>query len=134
MSRPARIAAVIIGLVVAGAVFGAVAGGTALTASLLITDDATSGLSVFGAVVGAEFGAVAAPLIGLIGLRRVPIGRMFVGCAVGTMVGGIVGWVPTTSSSAYLWFPKADNGVIGAVIGCLVAAVLLHYRARRLEG
>lgn len=128
MNRESRIAAVTLGLMGAGAIFGALAGAIALGVSLLVTEnDAPLFGLVFGAWFGAPLGAVTAPVIGWLGLRRVPLGRMFLESAVGTTIGGIVGWVAATASGT-----EVVNGLAGAFIGCLAAAVRLRYCVRAL--
>ena len=123
MTRLERIVVVTLGLMGAGAIVGAVAGGVALAFSLLITQPGISVAGfVFGAYVGAQLGAITAPILAWMLLRRVPLGRMFLGCSTGTAVGGVVGWVTTTAGAAVL------NGLAGAVIGCIAAAVALRYR------
>ena len=125
MASARRIVAVTLGLVGAGALFGALAGAVALAASLLITENDASGYGLlFGAYFGAPLGAITAPVIGWLLLRRVPLGRMFVGSAAGTAIGGTIGWITTTSGAA-----DAVNGLAGAFIGCVVAGITLRYRA-----
>ena len=107
--RVAAVTAVTAGLVVAGAVFGAVAGVVALAAGLLITDHEIWGFWLAGPI-GALFGAITAPLLGWGVMRRVPLGKMFVWSAIGTAVGGVVGWILNPLL-----------GLIGAVAGCGIA-------------
>jgi len=127
-----RVVGVTLGLVGAGAVLGALAGGVSLGFSLAITDPQLSaeGLA-FGAFLGAPLGAVTAPVLSWLLLRRVPLGRMFAGLVAGTIFGGIIGWLTTTPGGEI-----EVNGLAGAFIGCLVAGITLRYRARdahRLE-
>lgn len=109
MTRTYRIVAVTLGLMGAGIICGAVAGAVAITVVLTIMGDwlpfegATG-----GAVVGGILGAIAAPSLSWLLLRRVPLGRMFWVCTLGTIVGGVVG------------------GILGAFLGCLGAAAILH--------
>lgn len=128
MTRASRIALVTVGLSVSGAVLGAVAGAAALTAALFVTRDPwwTIGPSV-GAWIGAPLGALTAPLLAWLLLRRVPLGQMFAGCTMGSVAGGIVGWITMTGGAEVL------SGLAGAFVGCAVAATMLRYRARRLE-
>jgi len=122
-----RVVAVTLGLVCAGGVFGAVAGAVALEFSLLITQPSwpvMDGL-LFGAFLGAPLGAATAPVLSWVLLRRVPLGRLFVGLVAGTVFGGIVGWFTTTPGGEI-----ESNGLAGACIGCLVACMWLRYRAR----
>lgn len=126
MNRPARIAAITTGLVGAGAVFGAVAGTVALAVSLIIDGiPSLVGAALLGAYFGAPLGAIAAPILGWSLLRRVPLGRMFVVCATGTVIGGVAGWLAAGSNGDIM-----RGGLAGAAIGCVVAAVNLWYRTR----
>ena len=78
-----------------------------------------------GAFFGAPLGAITAPVLAWLLLRRVPLGRMFLGSAAGTAIGGVVGWITTTTD-----FEAAiGNGLAGACIGCVVACITLRYRA-----
>lgn len=116
---------VTLGLVGAGATFGACAGGTALALALLITEhDASSFGFILGAILGTPLGAVVGPTVSLTLLRRVPLGRVFLGLSVGTVVGGVLGWVLASSPSQPLM------GLAGAFIGCLATAIMLRYRSR----
>jgi hypothetical protein len=120
-----RVVGVTLGLVGAGALLGAVAGAVAVAVSVLITENDTSGDGlVFGAFFGAPLGAITAPVLAWLMLRTVPLGKMFVVAAAGTAVGGIIGWVTTTSGT-----DEVVNGLAGAFIGCVVASITLHYRA-----
>jgi hypothetical protein len=114
--------------VLAGALFGGLAGAFALTVALWLERDPwfTAGLLV-GPYFGAPIGAVTAPVLAWLLLRHVPLGKMFVGAALGTTIGGVVGWITTTSGV------PPFNALMGAFIGCVVAAITLRYRAHRLE-
>jgi hypothetical protein len=120
-----RVVAVTLGLVGAGAIFGALAGAVALGFSLQITHPSWSDGFAFGAFLGAPLGAASAPVLSWLLLRRVPLGRIFVGLVAGTIFGGIVGWFTTTPGGEI-----ESNGLAGACIGCLVACMWLRYRAR----
>lgn len=105
-----RVVAVTAGLMGAGMVCGAAAGGAAVALVMFLTggfDFIIEG-SVFGAIIGAALGTVAAPLLSWLLLRRVPLGRMFLVCSLATVLGGVVG------------------GLYGASLGCLIAALILH--------
>jgi len=116
---------VTLGLVGAGAAFGALAGGTALAVSLFITEHDTSGFGfILGAIFGTPFGAVTGPVVALVLLRRVPLGRLFFGLASGTVLGGVVGWVTATNAV------QALGGLAGAFVGCLAAGVMLRFHHR----
>jgi len=82
---------------------------------------------VFGSVLGFLLGAITAPVLAWLLLRRVALGRMFVGCALGTAIGAVVGWITATSGVG------PYNPLLSAFIGCVVAAIILRHRARRLE-
>ena len=123
-----RVFAVTAGLVVAGAVFGALAGVAALAISLLLTGEFRGRLlpEVFAiaAVLGAILGAVCAPIIGWLLLRHVPLGRAFSGLALGATVGGVAGWFLPQ-------FAHGDGILIVAAVGALGAAVVLRIKHAR---
>ncbi len=127
LASPARDALVTLGLVGAGATFGALAGGTALAVAVFIADHEDAGLGfIVGALFGAPVGSVVAPIVALSLLRRVPLGRMFAVCSIGTAIGGIVGALTAPLS--------VEGGLGGALVGCLVAALMLRrWTAHRLE-
>jgi hypothetical protein len=123
-----RVVGVTLGLVGAGALLGALAGGVALAFSALIRWGDPSGSDLLsdlllGAFFGAPLGALTAPILAWLLLRRVPLGRMF----LGSVAGGVVGWITTTTD----FWAATENGLAGAFIGCVVACILL--RRRRLE-
>lgn len=125
-ARASRIALVTIGLIMAGLVFGAVAGGTAFVMVGLLTGEGiATERFVIGAVFGSPLGAITAPLLSWLLLRRVPIGRMFLVCTIGAAIGGVIGWFATIAGGDILANPLA-----GAFIGCLVSAVVLWHRVR----
>lgn len=131
LPRLIRILVVTAGLSVAGAVAGAFAGGIAFSFVLTLAGDPGLHLDalLIAGVVGAPLGAVTAPLLAWLLLRRVPLGQMFRGLSLGTMVGGVVGWLATVSAANIV-----INAVASAFIGCVVAALLLRRRVvRRLE-
>lgn len=118
-----RVVAVTLGLIGAGAIFGALAGGVALSISLLITENDTSGSGlVIGAFLGAPLGAIAAPTAAWLLLRRVPLGRVFAGSVSGTVLGGVVGWVLPFAGD------QVGNGLFGAVAGFAFATVWMWSR------
>ena len=128
MPRWGRIVLVTLGLVVAGILFGAIAGGTAFTlVTLLEGEGHLSDAFWVGAVFGAPLGAITAPVLSWLLLRRVPFGRMFLACSVGTAIGGMIGWF-TMGSGDILLHPLG-----GALAGCVVAAIALTVRARAPE-
>jgi type IV secretory pathway TrbL component len=75
------------------------------------------------ALVGALAGAFAGPALGWTLLRKVPLGRAVGGTFVGALGCAIVAeWV-------------AESGILGAFVGCVIAAVSLWYAdARRRTG
>lgn len=126
MTRLGRIVVVTIGLVGAGIVFGALAGGTAFALVVVLADGRISTeLFEIGAIFGAPLGAITAPLLAWLLLRHVPLGRMFLVCSVGTAIGGVVGWFATGAGGDIIL-----NPIGGAFIGCVVAAIALWHRAR----
>jgi hypothetical protein len=74
-----------------------------------------------GAPIGACLGAVLAPIVGWIFLRRIPAHRAIRQTALGTLLGIAVGAVV-----------KPDFGVLLPFAGFLAAAVQLWVSARRL--
>jgi hypothetical protein len=124
MKRAGRIAVVTIGLVAAGIVFGALAGGIAFATVVVLTGERIT-IDAFwvGAVFGAPLGAVTAPLLSWLLLRHVPLGRMFLVCSVGTAIGGVVGWFATSDGGDIML-----NPLVGAFVGCVIAAIALRYR------
>ena len=136
---PARAVAVTAGLSAAGAMFGAAAGATALGIVLALSDGfhALRELAVLAVpgVLGGVIGAICAPLAGWLLLRRIPLGRAFLGLTVGTVVGGVVGWylVPQVNghTDALSIFNLIIRPVLGATLGFLSAAFLMRFRHRR---
>jgi hypothetical protein len=126
---PGRAVAVTIGLSVAGAAFGAVAGATALAIALLWSEGlglfSASRILLLPALIGAVLGAVCAPLAGWLLLRHVPLGRAFGGLTLGATIGGLVGWFLPWS------FDPIKQSITVAALGFLCAAVLLRIRHAR---
>jgi hypothetical protein len=116
---------VTIGLVGAGIVFGALAGGTSLAFVGLLAGRISTELFWVGAFFGAPLGAVTAPLLAWLLLRRVPLGRMFLVCSIGTAIGGVAGWFATAAGGNILVNPLG-----GAFIGCFIAAIALWHKTR----
>ncbi len=128
-----RVVAVTAGLIGTGAIAGALAGGIAFTFSLLVTPPLGVPslaeflqLFLFAGLFGAPLGAVTAPVLAWLLLRRVPLGQMFVMCAVGTMIGGVVGWFASMGGGNV-----AVNSLVGAFLGCLLTAIALRHRVAR---
>ena len=126
MSLLGRIVVVTIGLVGAGIACGALAGGAAFAlVGVLAGERVSTDLFEIGASCGAPLGAVTAPLLAWLLLRRVPFGRMFLICSVGTAIGGVAGWFATAAGGGII-----VNSLGGGFIGCAIAAIALWYRAR----
>jgi ABC-type enterochelin transport system permease subunit len=125
MTRVGRIVAVTIGLVGAGLLFGAIAGGTSFAlVGILTGEDISIEALEIGAIFGAPLGAITAPMLSWLLLRHVPLGKMFLVCSVGTAIGGIVGWFATTAEGDIML-----NPLVGAFVGCVIAAITLRTRA-----
>ena len=126
MNRPIRIAAVTAGLLVAGAIAGALAADAALLLALGLKDGelALAGEALgFVAVVGALFGGVLLPITAWLFLRRVPLGLALLGTVIGTVIGGSLGWIVRYGGN------EINGGVMGACAGFACAALLLRLRA-----
>jgi len=127
MNRPLRIAAVTAGLLVAGALVGAVAAAIALAVAVSLTGTPLpithSGALEFAAMVGAVYGGGLLPVTAWIFLRRVPIGLALLGLLLGTIAGGVLGWIVHPDGD------MANSGVWGAMLGFALAALLLRLRA-----
>ena len=134
MVSPRRVVAVTFGLVGAGALFGGIAGGIALLIAWVPTEGLPStaaevwGALGLGAVYGAPIGAIIGPPTAWLLLRHVPLGRLFMGTAAGTIVGGVFGWlIPSTES-----LDQPMNALLCAFSGFLAAALFMRISARRL--
>lgn len=126
MPRYARIASVTLGLVGAGAAFGAVASATALTLLMLVgllrrgvpVDFFDLWPILIAGAVGAGFGAVLGPGAAWLLLRRAPLGRALRGATVGTVAGALIGaTLPPVPLPGPIW---------GAVAGFVAACVWLR--------
>lgn len=126
MKRAVRISVITIGLVAAGIVFGALAGGTAFaTVGVIAGERITLDAFWVGAVFGAPLGALTAPMLSWLLLRHVPLGKMFLVCSIGTAIGGVVGWFATAAGGDIML-----NPLVGAFVGCVIAAIALRSRVR----
>jgi hypothetical protein len=132
-----RVAAVTVGLGIAGALMGALCGAVMMLAYILmegvgalIAVEGTGGHSVGGFVghmvlegmlFGAALGAVLGPLSAWLLMRHVPIGLALGGTALGTLVGAVIGIIM--------------SGLEGALVfglgGFAVAALALWIRTPR---
>jgi hypothetical protein len=133
--RATRIAVVTAGLSAAGAVFGAVCA----AASVAIIAVSAAGVAALGsggtwgimgasAGFGALVGTIGAPMLGWGLLRHVPLGRVLVVTALGTILGALIGeWSRPLNP-----YSRVLPGVIaGAFIGFLLSGVTLWLHARR---
>src|SRR5207237_501925 len=102
---------------------GAIAFGIviALSDGFRLITDLLGGVRSAG-LVGAELGAVCAPLIAWLLLRYVPLGRAFLGLTIGTILGGLAGWYLLIENT-----PLAP--IAGAVAGFLIAGITLRHLA-----
>lgn len=138
MTSPTRVIAITSGLVLAGAISGALSGVLAIEAAVLIFLQTFATLKMVGAssAIGALFGAVVAPVLAWSALRRVPLGRAIAGIAVGAGLGGAIGvLVGAGSVNPYAPFaidlPPVPQGLAGALGGAALAAGYLRVRSSR---
>lgn len=126
MNRNLRIAAVTGGLLVAGAVAGAIAADVALLIAAALDGNGPEliGLEpmLFVGSVGALLGGVLLPITAWLFLRRVPIGLAVLGTLLGTVVGGALGWILFSGD-------QIRGGLGGAFAGFALSALLLRLRA-----
>ena len=127
MSRTLRIAAVTGGLLVAGAVAGAIAADAAFVIAQTIEGGSLSliGLEplLFVGSLGALLGGVLLPITAWLFLRRVPIGLAVLGTLLGTVVGGALGWILFSGSD------QIRAGLGGAFAGFALSTLLLRLLA-----
>jgi hypothetical protein len=117
---------VTLGLASVGAVIGSVAAMAAFFLGELVRGAAVElriGASGYAAVamIGAAVGAVAAPLFGWFVLRYVPLGRAMLWTAIGTVVGGAVGW------------RAGVHPIATGLAGFAVASLLARFYSRRRQ-
>lgn len=127
MNRSARIVVVTAGLMVAGALFGALAANLALALATAATGELRDFLrepQVMQLVgfIGALLGGVLLPSACWLLLRRVPLGLAVLGTLIGTVTGGALGWVLPSGD-----FP-VGSALLAAVAGFAVAALSLRLR------
>ena len=124
MNRSGRIFIVTLGLLAAGAVFGALAGVVTLGIGAVLNGEFRALLDIGAFGVAAYFGAVlGAPLFPIAGwllLRRVPLGRAVLGAVLGTVLGGIVGWMLRVGGD------EVNGALIVGAIGFVLAALSLR--------
>ena len=117
-----RVIAVTAGLVGVGALVGAAIGGAIMAGMLMVwSHSGVLGALLGGALLGGGIGAITAPLLAWIFLRRASLGRAILETAIGTLVGGLLGVF-----SPFLILPAA-------ILGFLVAAINLYVRTRRKQ-
>jgi hypothetical protein len=127
MIRTNRVVVITFGLIVAGAVFGGIAGCLAFAIGFSISDglgEMDLRILPVPAFLGGVLGAVTLPIGAWVLMRRVPLGLVVLGCVLGTVIGAVVAWVTPIGHDRLL------NTVIGGFAGFLSAAVLLSLRSR----
>jgi hypothetical protein len=132
--RVERVIVVTIGLGATGAVVGAICA----TSAISLIAMRAGGFRVVNAVgmpsylavvagAGAFTGAIGAPLLGWGLLRRVPLGRVVLYAAIGTVLGAIMGELLHPINP----YPRGVPSVIaGAFLGFLAAGIGLRFHAR----
>jgi hypothetical protein len=122
----ARALVVTLGLAGAGAVFGGVAGALGLAIALFLDPQRWWPSLVeccelaFG--VGALLGAVGAPAVTWVMLRRVPLGWLFMLLTLGTTAGAVMGWF-LFSGVDLIWGPT-----LAAFAAFMATAIALSFR------
>lgn len=139
MSLHTRVTLISIGLILAGSVSGAVSGFMAIEVGVAayFHSVAPRELIAGASIIGAAFGALAAPMIAWSLLRSVPVWLAVSGIAAGAGIGGAIGVLAGASSvNPYvplaLTLPPVPQGLLGALLGAMVVAVCLRWRAKRL--
>ena len=122
-ARLRRVLVVTAGLMVTGAIAGAITGMIAVTIVMLMFNGLSAladlGLAMeFAAMLGAPIGAVILPLEAWVLLRRVPLWRAVAETAAGTVLGAV--------ALALL----SPGPILGAVIGFTAAAIRLRIATR----
>ena len=138
MSIRLRIVIVTAGLVLAGALSGAVSGIAASEVAVLTVMRALAPLKLVGlsSAIGAAFGAIVAPTLAWAALRHVPIGHAIIAIAVGAGSGGALG-ILAGASMFNPYYPlvlipfPVPQGLVGAFIGATFATLCLRVRAAR---
>ena len=130
-----RVIAITSGLVLAGAVTGALSGVLAIEVAVVVYLRSLAPFQLLGAssVIGAVFGAVVAPVLAWSALRHVPLGRATAGIAIGAGIGGALGVLAGAGAvNPYVPFaftlPPVPQGLAGALAGAAFAAGILRVR------
>ena len=132
--RATRIALVTTGLSATGGVIGALCAASSVAIIAVAAEGLetlamgpTMGMIGMSAAAGAFVGIIGAPLLGWGLLRRVPIGRIILVTALGTIIGAVVGeWTRPFNP-----YPRTMPGVIaGALIGFLLSGIGLRVLAQ----
>ena len=128
MRTAARDAVVTLALAGVGAVLGALAGVLSLVLSLVIgghvrwlAGSPGPGILLVPAIVGAVCGAVLAPALAWVFLRRVPLWRVLLYPPLGAIAGGALTDL----------LGGGRDPITGAAVGTVLATVLLALTARR---
>ena len=129
MGRARRILAITAGLVVFGAFAGAIAGALVAMVGVAIRwgpfDAADLSLAAVGAGFGAPLGAVLLPAAGWLLMRHVPLGRAMLGTTLGTVAGGLIGWVFPSPMD------QINRTLLAGFLGFVLAVVVLRLASRR---
>lgn len=129
--RLGRVAAVTLSIAAIGAIIGGALGALLLAVWALRLGvrggDFRAGAG-FGAGVGAGLGAVLAPITAWAFLRRVPLGKALGQTSLGTTVGAAAGLI--LGSFGLPSLSSLPAGLVGALLGFLVAAVRLRFATR----
>jgi hypothetical protein len=117
-----RIAKVVVGIAATSAAVGALTGVVSAAALLAVFDGVRgvlAGGDAYGiaAAIGAGCGVVLGPLASFGFLRRVPLGRLFLETALGTIAGGVVGLLLSTGIIGALGVATVGFAAAGARLG-----------------
>ena len=135
MDRDARIALVTASLSVTGAFIGAICAASSVAIIAVIAGGlpalvtgGTPGLLAVAAGAGAFVGIIGAPMLGWGLLREVPIGRVILVTALGTIGGAVIGeWARFLNPYAAI----IPSVLAGAFVGFLLSGVALRIHTRR---